>query len=260
MERRSILIVDDEATVTLALESFFHNKGFQVFRAFYGDQAIEQIDKEQPAVVILDLQMPGVNGIAVLEKIRESYPEIKTLVLTGYSDRYKEEIDRCKPDLISLKPISLEELTRSVESLLGQKQKAFSSKGKTPQRIRLLFLGGMEELYRQVLKPYFEDSERRAQYETTLAREPAEAFHLLEQFRPHLVVLDSARLPIGVDAGKLAADLGKAPTPPLEVIIHTFRSPAGAAMQPPADRLGSLEDSIQQVAQRHQLFPTVHGG
>ncbi len=64
----SILIVDDEAAVTMALEGFFRNKGYHVLRAFYGDQAVEKIEQDKPALVILDLQMPGVDGISVVRK------------------------------------------------------------------------------------------------------------------------------------------------------------------------------------------------
>lgn len=119
MTQKSILVVDDEAATTLALEGFFESKGYPVLKAFYGDQAIERIEKDRPAVVVLDLQMPGVDGIGVLEKIRSSYPQTKTLVMTGFSDRYREDLERLKPDVVKLKPISLEELTSTVEALLG---------------------------------------------------------------------------------------------------------------------------------------------
>ena len=254
MDRGSILIVDDEAAVTMALESFFQTKGFKVSRAFYGDQAIEQIDKERPSAVILDLQMPGVDGIAVLEKICQSYPEVKTLVITGYSEQYQPDLDRLKPDVVRLKPISLEDLTREVETLLGQKETKPSSKKNPQEKIRLLFVGGVEDLYKRILKPYFEKPDRPVRYETALASELREAFQSVGQFHPHLVVLDGNRLPIGVDAGKFAAELSRTPTPPLEVIIHTIR--ISADTDPFSDeQLKNLENSIQQVAERHQLLP-----
>ena len=260
MGQMSILIVDDEAAMTLALESFFGSKGYKVSRAFYGDQAIAQIDKERPAVVILDLQMPGVDGITVLEKIRSSYPEVKTLVITGYGERYQQALDRLKPDAVRLNPISLEDLTPMVESLLGQKKPAPSAKGKVPSKIRILFVGGVEELYKQVLKPHFEAAQRPVQYETAIAKGKEEIFRQLEQFRPHLVLLDGNRLPIGIDAGQLAAEMSGVATPPVEVIFHTFRVPQNFGVQIPEDQLQSLENSIQQVAERHRLLPTSHGG
>lgn len=260
MAERSILVVDDEAAVTLALESYFQSKGYQVSRAFYGDQAIERIGKERPCVAILDLQMPGVDGIAVLRRIQESYPEVRTLVITGYGDRYREDLERLKPDKVLLKPISLEEMTRSVEDLLGKKGSSSIPKGlKAAQRIRLLFVGGMEEFYSRALKPHFEGKDRLISYETMLAARPEEAFRLLEGFRPHLALIDGARLPIGVDAGKLAADLERAPCRPVAVIIHAFQGPPGGGPIS-EDQLEKLEGSIQQVAKSHRLLPTEHGG
>ncbi len=260
MEKKSILIVDDEAAVTLALESFFQNKGFQVSRAFYGDQAIEMMDKDRPAVVILDLQMPGIDGIAVLEKIRQSYSGVKTLVITGYGELYQRQLDRLKPDAVKLKPVSLQDLTSEIEILLGQKKAVSSRKQSTGERVRILFVGGEEGLYEQALKPHFENQDRSAPYETAAAHGPQEALLLTEQFHPHFVLLDGNRLPIGVDAGKLAADLSRANTPPLEVIIHTTRMSLKAGEQTLKTQLESIENSIQQAAERHQLRPAPDGG
>ncbi len=75
-------------------------------------------------MAVLDLHMPGVNGIAILEKVREQFPEVKTLVVTGYADKYRNDLERLKPDAIQLKPVSLEQLVNTVESLM---QKEISS-------------------------------------------------------------------------------------------------------------------------------------
>ena len=121
---KSILIVDDESAVTLALEGFFRSRGYDVLKAFYGGEALERIKNSRPTVAVLDLHMPGVNGIAILEKVREQFPEVKTLVVTGYADKYRNDLERLKPDAIQLKPVSLEQLVNTVESLM---QKEISS-------------------------------------------------------------------------------------------------------------------------------------
>ena len=86
---KSILVVDDEAAVTLALEGFFRHKGYEVLKAFYGDQALKQIQQHRPSLVILDLQMPGINGVEVLEKIRSDYPGTHVFVITGLTARVR---------------------------------------------------------------------------------------------------------------------------------------------------------------------------
>ncbi len=245
-----ILIVDDEAAVTLALEGYFQSRGFRVIKAFYGDQAIARIEKDHPELVILDLQMPGIDGVAVLEKTRKSYPKTKTLVITGYWEQYRSQIERLKPEAVQQKPVSLEELTRTVEALLdGKPAKGAAQKTAVSGKIQLLFVEGDPELYRQVLKPHFENPERRPSFETALASTPEEAFRRLKEFKPHLVVLDSTRLPVGVDPGKLAADLGRVSSAPPELILYALPFSQATGERPSAAHLKRLEESIERSLQ-----------
>ncbi len=258
---RPILIVDDEAAVTLALEGFFESKGYPVLRAFYGDQAIARIEQDHPSVAVLDLQMPGVDGITVLEKIRQSHPSVKTLVITGHSDRYQKDLERLKPDAVMLKPVSLEDLTRQIDALLGGSIQPNSHLQGTKQvgaSLRLLFVGWPPELYAQFLKPYFEKSnqpDRQMRYETAVASGPQEAFRLAKEFKPNLVLLENSRLPVGVDAGKLAADLNRLAEPSLEVILHTSQVALTVGADFPEQELRRLEETIQRTAERHGWVP-----
>jgi len=239
--------------VTLSLEGFFRHRGYQVLKAFYGDQALEQIQKNRPAVVILDLQMPGLNGLAVLERIRKEYPEIKTLVITGYSEQYRKQLEGLGADVVQAKPVSLEKLTGAVEALIQGSE--LGSSGNRPsaggqKTIRLLFVEGDDRIYEGLLKPYFESPERPARYRTVLARDPEELFRLLEPFRPHVVVMDSTRLPVGVDTGRLAADLSRGPIRPGEVILHeipSFRQ-QGQGLPVLTERLDKLEEAVRRAA------------
>jgi len=254
---KSILVVDDEAAVTLALEGFFRQKGYEVLKAFYGDQALQQIEQKRPSVVILDLQMPGINGIQVLEKIRSDYPEIKTLVITGFLDDYQEQLERLKADKIWTKPVSLTDLTRAVESLLEGSKPPDSSAAKNSAGrsggVRILFVEGSPEVYEQTLKPYFEAEERSLHCRTALARDPEEALRLIGEFKPQLVVLDGSRMPVGVNSGKLAARLTDAPDAPLEVILVEIPSKEFQIGETPFARLERLEEAVQEAARKHQL-------
>ena len=257
----SILIVDDEAVVTLALEGFFQTKGYKVVRAFYGDQALAAIDKVKPALIILDLQMPGLDGIAVLEKVRRSSPEIKTLVVTGFTHQYQKELERLKPDAVRIKPISLEDLLSAVEHLLHKKDsKETARKSEASGKIKVLFVAGNEKLYLDEVKPHFEKADRESTYTITFAPSPAEAFRLLTEFRPHIVVLDGARLPVGVEAGKLAADMAASPRGPIEVILHSISPDASGREASLTSQFDRLDEMLEQVAKRHQLLPISHGG
>ncbi len=253
---RPILIVDDEAAVTLALESFFESKGYPVVRAFYGDQAIALIEQNQPSVAVLDLQMPGVNGIAVLEKIRQSHPNVKTLVITGHSDKYQKDLDRLKPDAILLKPVSLEDLTRQIDALLGgsiQPGGTGHEKPKAGAALKLLFVGWPLETYAQSLRPFFEENSspgRAASYQTVVAPKPEDSFRLVKEFKPHLVLLGSSHLPVGVDPGRLAAELSRLEEPSLEVILYSSQESEAKGGELSLAELKSLEETIQRAAAR----------
>lgn len=247
---KSILVVDDEAAVTLSLEGFFRQKGYEVLKAFYGDQALQQIEQKRPSVVILDLQMPGINGIEVLEKIHSDYPEIKTLVITGFSDDYQKQLVRLKAAKVWTKPVSLTDLTRAVESLLEGSEPSRPPAAKTaadePGGVRILFVEGSQEAYEEAIRPYFESEERSLRCRTALARDPEEALRLTREFRPQLIVLDSSRMPVGVDSGRLAARLTDAAVAPMEIILVEIPSREFQVGQTPLPRLERLEEAIRK--------------
>jgi CheY-like chemotaxis protein len=240
-----------------------------VLKAFYGDQALEQIKQNRPSVVILDLQMPGMNGIAVLEKIRSDYPDTKVLVMTGFSEQYQEQLDRLKAEKVLAKPVSLMELTRGVEDLLEGKASPASSpvgpearrepaEGSAPpgkEEIRLLFVEGSQEAYEKILKPYFESKERPMRCSTALARDPEEALRVAGEFKPQLVILDGSRMPIGVDAGRLAAQLTGVSEKTVEVILTEISSADYQMGVAPAERLERLEEAVLQAARKHRWVP-----
>lgn len=81
-----ILIVDDESSIRELLAEFLRNKNFHVFEAASGLEAIEIVKKEKPALMLLDVSMPGLNGIETLRKIREFNKEIGVVMATANED------------------------------------------------------------------------------------------------------------------------------------------------------------------------------
>jgi len=249
MPPKSILIVDDETSVTLPLESFFEQRGYQVFRAFYGDQAIEQLEKNRPQLVILDMQMPGMDGVTVLEKIHAEYPDTKVLVITAYADRYQKELERFHAAEVRTKPISLGEMTGIVEALLEGKAapKSAAPKGKSPSEVRILCVEGDREMYEQVLTPYFQTAGQKVTYQLAHATTPEEAFLLVGEFQPHLILLNTVRLPIGVESGRLAANLVKASKIPAEVILYNLSASARTSPGETQQQLDRLGETINRL-------------
>lgn len=79
-----ILIVDDEPDILSALSRFFERSGHDVLRAGTGGEAVELVQNERPAVVLLDLFLPDISGFDVLERTRELRPVI--IMITGHGD------------------------------------------------------------------------------------------------------------------------------------------------------------------------------
>lgn len=79
-----ILLVDDEDLFRHRLEKAFSRRGFTVFTAPGYDKAVEIIKAENPEMAVIDLKMPGKNGLELLCELKNINSEIKVVVLTGY--------------------------------------------------------------------------------------------------------------------------------------------------------------------------------
>jgi two-component system response regulator AtoC len=80
----NILVVDDEAIVRESLRDWLSDVGHHVLTAENGTQALEIIEKEKPGIAIVDLVMPGMDGIELLKKAREISPGIEVIIITAY--------------------------------------------------------------------------------------------------------------------------------------------------------------------------------
>lgn len=117
---RKLLIVDDELEICDFLKSFFEEKNFQVRFATTGQKALQAIAKEKPHVVLLDIQMPVMDGMATLKQIKAQYPGIKVIMVTAVETREKiEEAMRLGADNYITKPLSLEYLEKDVQEKIS---------------------------------------------------------------------------------------------------------------------------------------------
>ncbi len=79
-----ILVVDDEEGIRVSLTGILQDEGYQVIMAENGTDAIELIREEVPDLVLLDIWMPGMDGIQTLERIRNMYPEMTVVMMSGH--------------------------------------------------------------------------------------------------------------------------------------------------------------------------------
>lgn len=120
-EKKRILVVDDVPDTLATLFELLTGEGYAVATATDGHQALEIIERTHPDLVVSDLSMPGMDGMAVLEKLRTLAPGQKFLFLTAYGSwpRFIEALDRGAMDLIQ-KPCPNAELLRLVHHALDE--------------------------------------------------------------------------------------------------------------------------------------------
>jgi len=83
---KKILIVDDEPRIRTVLERFLTRKGYKIVIAASGQEAIEKVKTDNPLVVLLDIRMPGMDGLAAMKKIKEVSPKTGVIMITGVKD------------------------------------------------------------------------------------------------------------------------------------------------------------------------------
>ncbi|TSA06935.1 MAG: response regulator [Deltaproteobacteria bacterium] len=83
---RKLLLIDDEEGVRNILGLSLRNDGYNVLLAGDGRKGLELLKTEQPDIVLTDIKMPGMDGIEVLKKIKETRPETEVIVITGHGD------------------------------------------------------------------------------------------------------------------------------------------------------------------------------
>ncbi|MEJ8305613.1 response regulator [Saccharibacillus sacchari] len=121
MDKRTVLVVDDEAIFRRGLRHLIGTSGKEwevVGEAKDGLEALEEIERLKPELVITDIRMPRLDGIGLQEQIRERYPDMSCFVLSGYSDfRYAQSSLRYGARDYLLKPVDKEELYRVLDQV-----------------------------------------------------------------------------------------------------------------------------------------------
>ncbi len=84
--RKRIFIVDDEETIRLSLKEGLMDQGYEIYTYSSGSGLLNEIEKHNPHLIVLDVRLPDVNGITLLEKIKTYDSEIVVIIITAYGD------------------------------------------------------------------------------------------------------------------------------------------------------------------------------
>jgi excisionase family DNA binding protein len=115
-----VLVVDDERAIRMTFRVLLEKAGWRVVVAEDGRRGLESAEQEPPDVVILDLAMPRMDGVAFLEKFVEIAPQIPVLVCTGYPDsRLMADAAAVRPITLLAKPVPAEQLVDAVRNALA---------------------------------------------------------------------------------------------------------------------------------------------
>ena len=88
MEKRTVLFVDDEEAILRAIKRTFAGEPYETIFANSGSQALEMLKQNQVHVVVTDMNMPEMNGIELLNCVRDKYPQITRMVLTAQTNAH----------------------------------------------------------------------------------------------------------------------------------------------------------------------------
>lgn len=115
---KKILLVDDDQGIQLLYQEEFKDEGYSVVSAFNGDEALKIFGADQPDLVILDIQMPGLNGIEVLRQMKMIDSSVPIVLSSAYHE-YKQDLGAWASDEYVVKSSDLSELKNTVHRLLG---------------------------------------------------------------------------------------------------------------------------------------------
>lgn len=116
-----LLIVDDEEKLVTILKGFLTGRGFEVWTAKSGDEALQLVEQHKPQVMLLDLNLEGspVSGLEVLAKTKALLPGAVVLVVSGYSDEDKKAaaLKHGADDYLE-KPLLLPDVLKAIQNAL----------------------------------------------------------------------------------------------------------------------------------------------
>lgn len=240
---KKILIVDDEKLVTQTLSGMLRHRGFEVLEALDGDTALGFIQNQTPDLVLLDMKLPGIDGLEILKILRKDYPNVFVIVVTGYSVEYKEKVEQIGSDGFFVKPILAIDLEEKIEELFSKERRApvLSQAPETPlkettkqpsesipeekiiPRAKILLIEPTE-LLASMMQEYFSKRELcGGDYELKWMNIATSLTHedFLRYFQPDIVLFDMVLVGL---YGEFATALMKLPHPPKDIIL--FGDPA----------------------------------
>jgi CheY-like chemotaxis protein len=123
MNEITILLVDDEEYFVKCLSEYIIKlRNLRADFALNGEEALKLVENEPPDVIVLDLKMPGIEGIEVLRRVKKAYPDVQVIILTAYgSEKDKNDCLRLGAFKFMAKPFKINELIQYIQCAYNNK-------------------------------------------------------------------------------------------------------------------------------------------
>jgi two-component system, NtrC family, nitrogen regulation response regulator NtrX len=109
--RPRLLLVDDEVDVLEPLAEILEAQGYAVVSTWEGEEAVEIAELFEPSIVVTDFRLPGLDGVSLVHQVRESHPETRAILVSGYLSPDTRERARAEHvDAVLEKPLSVPRL------------------------------------------------------------------------------------------------------------------------------------------------------
>ncbi|MFA4911034.1 MAG: response regulator [Desulfobacteria bacterium] len=123
MKRKmKVLLVDDEEEFVKALAERLEMRDLSSDTVYDGEGALSYVENQEPDVMVLDLKMPGIDGMDVLRKVKKAYPDIEVIMLTGHGTKKDEEEARRLGIFDYMeKPVDIDSLVKRMKDAFRRK-------------------------------------------------------------------------------------------------------------------------------------------
>lgn len=187
--RRTVLVVDDDAEIRSVIVEFLQGHGFDLVEAANGLDALLQVKRAKPDVMVLDLMMPRLGGLDALTRIRPFAPRLRVVAMTGADDPELRERARSEGVLAVLtKPLDLSELLAALgEPAPGAPTPGTRGASGTPRGGRILIVDDDVEVA-AVLEEFL----RGHGHHPAVVHDAPSAFWAVTRERPEVILLDIA--------------------------------------------------------------------
>ena len=151
----AVLIVDDETKIIESLEGLLSDDGFEVIHAYNGYEALKKVETESPDIVLLDIWMPGLDGIETLKEIKKSNPTLPVVIITGHGS-IEAAVDATKSGAFDFleKPLSIDRVMVTINNALNFRRLEEENKYLRKKNIEKNSITGsspaVQKLYREI--------------------------------------------------------------------------------------------------------------